>query len=133
MPRVNPRITLSKSPRFIPGYEKRDLRGSTTTLRGSTSHPATLLFICSDGSTIQTRSQAFSKGLYFFEVRLPRRSPCRLWIKREDSTFRQVSFRIPQKRPVPLLCLDEEILDLGHLFIGQNDALIVDLDPAFWN
>ncbi|WP_456393892.1 hypothetical protein [Nitratifractor sp.] len=98
------------------------------TLRGSTSHPATLLFICSDGSSIQIRSQAFSEGRYLFEVRLPRRSACRLWIKRENSTFRQVTFRASHRRPVPHLYLLEETLDLGHLFIGQNDALIADLD-----
>jgi hypothetical protein len=96
----------------------------TGIVRGTTSHPATLLFTCDDGRAYETHSRSYGGAVYHFSLTLPRHAVCRLWIRREGSTFRYVTFRNGGKNLSPLLFLKDPQVDLGHLSIGQKDSLI---------
>ena len=97
-------------------------------VRGSTSHPATLLFTCDDGKSYETRSRAYGGSAHHFSISLPRDAICRLWIKREGSTFRHVTFKDYRGNLSPLVYLKDPRIDLGEISVGQRDSLVMNVN-----
>ena len=93
-------------------------------VRGTTSHAAALLFTCDDGKAYEVQSQSYGASGHHFSLTLPREAICRLWIKREGSTFRHVTFKDHWDNLSPLIYLKDPRIDLGHLSVGQRNTLV---------
>jgi hypothetical protein len=103
---------------------KRDGGGESSMVRGSTSLPSVLLFACDDGKAYETRSRSYGRSACRFSLSLPRDSVCRLWIKREGSVLRHVTFRDYRGNRSPLIYLKDPRIDLGNISVGQHDSLV---------
>ena len=103
---------------------KRDKGGESSMVRGSTSLPSVLLFACDDGRAYETRSRSYGGSTCRFSLSLPQDSVCRLWIKREGSVLRHVTFRDYRGNRSPLIYLKDPRIDLGNISVGQNDSLV---------
>ena len=96
----------------------------TSMVRGSTSLPSVILFVCDDGKAYETRSRSYGGSACRFSLSLPRDSVCRLWIKREGSTLRHVTFRDYRGNRSPLIYLKNPRIDLGKLSVRKNNSLV---------
>jgi len=119
--------TLWGGTAYVPPFQERG-EESFATIEGSTSHPATLLFTCDNGKSYEIQSCSSGGSTCHFRITLPRKSVCRLWIRREGSTFRHITFKDTRNKLSPLICLKDSRIDLGDLSIGQKDAPIVPID-----
>jgi len=93
-------------------------------VRGTTAFPSVLLFSCDDGNTYETRSRSYGGSAYRFSLSLPRDSVCRLWIKREGSSLRPVTFRDYRGNLSPLIYLKDPRVDLGDLSVDRENSLV---------
>ncbi len=101
--------------------EKRKL----STIRGTTSHPARLLFVCDDGRSYQIDSRPSEGSLCRFSIVLPRGRVWRLWIRREGSTFRALTFQDLRGELNSLrISLHAPLIDLGTIGVEQKSAFV---------